>query len=534
MIKTKVIDNFTGSMTPQINGDMNSGQSYWLDVFGYDPFTKPRNLTWNETQTQIDSGGSIITDLVMAGKVRNESGIIYVYAIGHLGRLYKIQVNDPTIFNPNYDNPVLLATLTGGSPTFTRGAFIDFFGSTERIYISHDKGVTRINFDGTSETVVGVEASWTQNVPKPLQQFLGALYIGHGTNLARIDSTATVTTYAQLSPALPVGFQIRDIDLSLDGTYLQMVVTNLALSSLIATTPDTGMTTPSNSYLIQWNGIDTGYTSSTFFNNTILTSSILSGDSHYIFGYDNFSNVLYNPIQKLVTSLPDVVGGSTLPNAVFSTGNLVYWAQTLTYLGADYALFQCYGSLADQSHPEGFWTPHFLPAVSPETDIIQIPMFMLVSSLGRGGTVNGYASGIYGVPKVYYSTLEISSTTTTYRFYKWSLYPTGLSVPINGALFQTQNQVFSKKINVKEVRVYGQPWVTNNIFTIDLIGSNDAVINGGTQTFTAGTNLTVGEDFAWFNPAMEPIYSLALRITNTGTVNHIINKVEIDYTEGGK
>ena len=90
---TKIIDNFTGSMTPKLNGDMNSGYSQWLNVFGYDPFTKPGNLTWNEMQTQIDSAGSVITDLIVAGKTRVESGIIYVYAIGHTGRLYKIQVN---------------------------------------------------------------------------------------------------------------------------------------------------------------------------------------------------------------------------------------------------------------------------------------------------------------------------------------------------------------------------------------------------------------------------------------------------------
>src|SRR3990167_6234997 len=227
---TKVIDNFKGNMTPYRNGDLNNGRSYWIDVFGSDPFTKPGNLTWNEEATQIDSAGSVITDLIMAGKVRVESGIIYVYAIGHTGRLYKIQVNDPTTYNPDYDNPVLLATLTSGTPTFTRGAFMDFFGATERIYISHDKGVTRLNFDGTSETVVGVVGSWTQNVPKPLQQFLGKLYIGNWTNLAEIDSTATVTSYTKLSPSFPANSQVRDLKMSPDGNYIHSVVTELPLN----------------------------------------------------------------------------------------------------------------------------------------------------------------------------------------------------------------------------------------------------------------------------------------------------------------
>ena len=128
MTKTLVIDNFKGSMTSFQDGDINSGLAYAVSAFGYNPFSKPGNLTWCDTPQQIDVAGAVITDFIMCGKERVESGILYVYAIGHTGRLYKIQVNDTSTFNPDYDTPVLLATLTSGSPTFTRGGFIDFFG----------------------------------------------------------------------------------------------------------------------------------------------------------------------------------------------------------------------------------------------------------------------------------------------------------------------------------------------------------------------------------------------------------------------
>ncbi len=150
MVKTLVIDNFTGGMTQYTDGDINSGRSNVFVSSGANPFARPGNLTWNPDSTQIDPAGSVITDLIMDGKERVENGILYVYAIGHTGRLYKIQVNDPSSYNADYDNPVLLATLTAETPTFTRGGSIDFFGSTERIYIGHDKGVTRIDFDGTT------------------------------------------------------------------------------------------------------------------------------------------------------------------------------------------------------------------------------------------------------------------------------------------------------------------------------------------------------------------------------------------------
>ena len=125
---TLVIDNFRGSMTSYLFGDINSGRSDVINSAGQDPWTKPGVLTWNEDPIQIDPTGAIITDCIMAGKSRLENGVVYVYAIGHTGRLYKIQVNDPTTYNPNYDNPVLLATLAINSPTFTRGGFMDFYG----------------------------------------------------------------------------------------------------------------------------------------------------------------------------------------------------------------------------------------------------------------------------------------------------------------------------------------------------------------------------------------------------------------------
>ena len=132
MTKTLTIDNFKGAFTEFTDGDINSGLTNIINSFGYDSFKLPGNLTWGETPVRIDSGATVITDLIMAGKGRVESGITYVYAIGHTGRLYKIQVNDPTTFNPDYNNPVLLATLTSGTPTFTRGGFIDFFGATTK------------------------------------------------------------------------------------------------------------------------------------------------------------------------------------------------------------------------------------------------------------------------------------------------------------------------------------------------------------------------------------------------------------------
>lgn len=120
-VQTLVVDNFGGTLSYYPFGDINSGLGDIRVNSGANPFLRPGALTWVEQVTQINSAEDVITDLIMDGKERIESGILYVYCIGHTGRVYKIQVNDPTTYNPDYDNPVLLTTITSGSPTAARG-----------------------------------------------------------------------------------------------------------------------------------------------------------------------------------------------------------------------------------------------------------------------------------------------------------------------------------------------------------------------------------------------------------------------------
>ena len=160
-----------------------------------------------------------------------------------------------------------------------------------------------------------------------------------------------------------------------------------------------------------------------------------------------------------------------------------------------------------------------------------MPYCGIVSNLFYGASSAGYTNNIIGSAKVYFSTLETDSAPTTdHKLYKFTSVPTGVGNAIGG-VYETQTQLFSKKVTTKEVRIYGEPWVTNNAFTVALIGSNGGVITNSSDTFTAGTDLTVGDDFAWYNPAIEPTYALGIRITNSGTVNNTITKVEIDYDD---
>ena len=525
-METLTINNFQGRLTRYLDGDINSGYAKYNSTFGNDPFSNPGNLTWFEAPTQIDSGASVITDLIMVARPRLESGITYVYAIGHTGRLYKIQVNDPTTYNPNYDNPVLLATLTDQSPTFKYGSSIHFFNSSEKIYIGHDKGVTSINFNGTSEAFVGDVGTWTQNVPRASVSFAGILYFTNGTNLAAIDSTGTVVTYTKLSPAFPVGTQARDIDVSPDGNYVQIVVSRVPQPDLTAATQDTSSLSSGDSYFIYWNGIDDGYTSYNPFLSYSINTNLSFGAYGYTLGYDLGGAAIYSGAQKII-SLPE----SLAPNfgALYSTGNMLGFIAPEQDSDVLKATLMNYGQY-DNEIPVGLFRFFRRSAQGTETDVIQTPMCAVVSNLLLGSSSAGYTGNQVGSAKLYYSALEISAAPTTkYKLYKFTTVPTGLGTAIAG-VYETQNQFFSKKITVKDVRVYADPFVTNNSFTIDLIGSSNSPMTNGSKTFTP----TVGDDFAWWTPQIAPTYSLGVRITNAGSANVVINKIEVDYALGGK
>lgn len=525
---TLIIDNFGGRLTRNNYGDINSGFAKILQTFGNDPFADPKTLNWMEQATQIDPTYSVLTDLIVGGKERVESGIVYVYAIGHTGRVYKIQVNDPSSYNPNYDNPVLLTTLTAGSPTFTRGGYIDFFGSTERIYIGHDKGVTRLNFDGTGETAIS--GTWVQTVPRPLKQFIGKMYIGNGTNIAEIDSTGTVTSSAKLSPGFPDNTQVRDMDISTDGNYLHMVVTRLALSDITSIVPDSSSIANLESYIFKWNGTDINYTSFDTYPSFSLTSNIIAGNYQYVFGSNLVGASLFNPTEMILALTFEQ---PPLPNAVGFNANFVGWMTTFSFGGFLEVCQTLYGSL-DQESGVGQWSQFGQLATGTETDVVRVPYQQLVSNLSFGTSSNGYIAGAYGLGKTYFSTLETSAAPTTkYKFYKWSIVPLGLGAAIDG-VYETQTELFSKKVTIKELRIYSKPWIAANSFQIDLIGSNGNPMTNGTKVFTAGSTLTIGNDFAWWNPQMNNTYALGLRISNLGVTNHTINKVEIDYEPAGR
>jgi hypothetical protein len=217
---------------------------------------------------------------------------------------------------------------------------------------------------------------------------------------------------------------------------------------------------------------------------------------------------------------------------MFSVGNMVGFVvpeQADDVQKASMFMFGAY----DREIPEGLYRL-FRISATDQTDIIQVPVATVVSNLFYGHSAAGYTDNQVGSAKVYFATLEYDDTpTTSYKFWRFNTVPTGSGTAIAG-VYETQSQLFSKKVLVSEVRLYVEPLVAGNEFTVALIGSDGNPITNGSKPFTVGTNCTVGDDYLWWKPEIKPTYTLGVRITNSGSTNWTLTKLELDVSEGGK
>lgn len=590
-LETKIITNFNGNLLRQPNGELVSGNSRYLTTNGVNPYTNPQVLSFMESARSI--AGAVVTDLVMAAKPFLAAADLFVYAIGNSGRVYKIQVNNISTKNPDYDNPVLLATLliytlnslsgfnvgdnvtssSGGvgviksvnsqytsitiqitsgtflsgntitdtttstthnitgvaSPTFHYTGTIEFYSG--KIFIGHDAGLMELEFDGTGQAQVG--SGWTANCSRPMKQFIGNLYVGNQYNIAEINSSLVATTLNKLSPSVLGSQQIIDLDVTADGVYLVLTAQGIVSNILDSVTPNVFYGYSEDSGLYYWNGSDDGITRFDSLPSCIANSYLTFGNLEYLLSSDILGASLSTPAQKILTlpflTLPQ-------PNAMSSNGNMVLFMAPEYIGGKQQAALHAYGQL-DEEYPQSHYRNLLQPSTLANGDVVRIPSMCVVSNITYGGQTSGYTNNILMNGKIYFSTLEYDGSSTHYGFYAFNLFPTGSGTSINGAVYETQEELFTKKIVAKEIRIYLEPAVTGISFRIDLIGIDGNVLpdSSGLNTFTEGQpTLMAGTTLAWYNPKMNGTPALGIRITNLGTVTPYIHKIEVDPVENGK
>ena len=539
--KTLTITELGGPLTRRNNGDINSGLAKYDSSWGYDPYSKPGNLTWMEQPVSILSlAGADSVIGIMKARIGGIQGLNanqgYVFAVsnGGSGRLRRIQVNDTATNNPNFDTHSVMGAMPI-APSQDRVPGMVFYGSTEKIfYGDNDTSLQKINFDGSAPTSIYGVSSVISGVPRPVTTFLGKIYFGNNNNIGEIDSTELITTGAKLSPALPAGVIVKDLDVTPDGNYLQITASKSAPADF-SENPSAGSGISTESFKFLWNGIDEAATYFEEYGGTGLTAGQTFGDKNYALGFGPEGTTIFSQQQKVAT-LPNTI--SPHPTATFSTGNV------LGFMSPEYVDGELRGSLYhygqfDSDSPSGLF--RILRHESTvKTDVPIVNAVVNVSNLFYFPSYSSYTGDTATVGKIYFTTKEASADANADSrsiLWRFTTVPTGVGSIVAGT-YETQTQLFSKKVKVSEVRLYTEPLVGGNDFIVDVIGSGGSVMSGGSQRFVVGTSsVAAGTDMVHFNPAMAPTYACGVRITNssvTGVANWTGTKVEIDYSDAGR
>lgn len=531
--QTIAITNFSGPLTRQVNGDLNSGMAKFATSWGYDPFSQPGNLTWNYQASDIK--GSVITDAVVAGTFNFLNNFTF---FGNSGRLYNVNPTGLTDNSPLADTSSFLGSLPASDFIYGSDiiAGLTKISNAQSVLGTSDTKLFKISTDGSAGSVIGTFANTSYGIgPHPMVQFLGKTYAGDGNQLWEVTGLV-VTNTAVLNPPLPLNLRITDVDLTPEGDYMVITATRTGVMPLDRSTGTIRPNNAGESYLFYWNGTDAGVTAVKTLPSWPTSAFQNFLDKQYITQQDAFGMALYEGNTKLLTLPSNVFPAS---NALTSNGNFLTWTSNettgtvnnSTQPSSTYTSLYYFGRL-DEQNPSGLFR---MLRISPTSGAAY--------SSPYNGMINDFyqqASIVSGWGKHYITTQELNSsgTSAATHFYSFALNPAQSGLPVLG-VYETQTQLFSKRISVSQIRVYCDPTATGNSFKLDIIGSNGNPVPNGTYTYTYGdiTDPQSGSQAVErvnFNSDCKTQYSLGVRITNLGTTNMVIRKVELDIDQEGK
>lgn len=582
-VQTIEITNFGGRLTRIINGDMNSGFAKFNNSWGYDPFSKPMNLTWFEQP--VDITGPITDTIIAAKKYNGASGFQafanvqnYVLLLGNgnggiSGNIYLMQPNFPSSIvslNPsivgvaNVDS-VIGSTSVAGTYNFGGSMeiypIVDFPGNTPAsaagIYLGADAAVYNLPLGSILGRQHRVSANYVGTLTnatgafRPMKIFEGFLRVSNASTFFTIGAGETVTSLynasirgvqnanSDLQNPLPVDSEIQDMDVSVDGNYLLIATSKIDNEQIAVFGNDFGSAAANDSVVYGWNGADPNITTETTMPSINLTALQTYLGNNLFFSQDGFGSSITDGINKILT-LP--ANKSPLANATAVNGNFLTWlsVENNSANNSTFATLYYFGGL-DQENPPGLY--RMTRISSPSSFVYNAPVNVLVDNYYRSVPSiisSGSKTNPLGYGKHYLSYIApgfggVANTNKLMRFLVNST-GTGTSQP---GVYETQTQIFSKRITVKQIRIYTEPTVSGNSFQLDFIGSDGNVITNGTfnYTYVAGTDITqtVGSlERINFNSSMKDTYALAPRITNKGNTNMTVHKIEIDYIFSGK
>lgn len=587
-VKTIVINNFAGRLTRVDDGDLNSGFAKFNTSFGYDPFTQPGKLTWLPQPTSITGIGNtnvVVSGITQPADITSSDPRLYTYVVDVARKLYKIGRIGPFI-----DSVMGQQSVQGTSQSMQWGAGMAFFGLPLKFYILGQgvapqvvaslSGYADFTLNGAT-SIIGNQSFMAGNF-HPVAKFAGKLIFGNGPSFGAIDNTNTIISsvftisghwgnqYSQLFPALDSNMNVADLDVSQDGNYLQISASELLNPRKAALFLDRYLGQPVPGAVYGWNGVDQAVT--TALNVPFGGAAALENylQKYILFTNDGQGMSVSDGQQKIVTVSNNM---APFPQATDVNGNFAVWMTTenvpVSYNNSDPSSYRRYGSLyyfgaLDQENPVGLF--RMLRMESPlvtaggSGQVYNIPYHEVVantyftmensrSSVIAFSLIKHYfslfnASPTIGSPSTVGSGGLFSFIATSQAFAQQNIQAEAEQgppmIPQEG-VYETQTQMFPKKVSINQIRFYVSNVHTNSGFSLEILAPNGFQVGdagGPNFEWDATNDPYTGDLFTTarinYNPKIEPIQGFSLRITNTGSENMIFEKIEVDLEEMGR
>jgi len=538
--KTLVIDNFSGEITPDMIGSLNSGQSpIALVPYGKLPFGryKKKGLQFTPVASSIGtfSGTAAITSSIRAFTTNP-----IVCGVDTEGALYNILVANVSAPTPDAETIVKYKNSVGvrhygGDMYYDAGAQILVISTDGGAYYSSSNPLVNPTDNPTAATFTGVTGSTAltvSDVPRPMAFFLGNLYIADGNNLRHISPSGGYQSFvtpatgnSDLNPTLPPGWIIRDMKVSPDGTYLIIIASpRTSTNDFLITGGQQPQFQPLDSVVVYWNGSDVGYTSLQYFKGLNLTAIGVSSTNAVLFGKDIDGTGIFDFTGNRIAFIDDVSENGEnvdfrsyppLPFSIDAIGKKFFFQFQMgpyLYIYMFDLVTQKLISLAIDTLPQTG----------------SVVGGLVIASLAANSVVSGDWA-LTTKSKLYYFYKDLTNATAHGNFFHLANYGDNVQ-----GLYPTQFQEFERKIRPIAIRVYTYPTATGNSFIVRLLDLQLNNLFNQTYTYSAGGNQTLAQGaltkIEW-PVKTKATGSLALEILPNASTPLFIEKVEIDYLE---
>ena len=564
-VKTIVLDNFSGELTSELIGTLNSGlQPVSQNPYGKLPFGNPykiKGLQFIEKPYALSGSAptQLIVPTVKGTFLVPNGGNLSPAVVGFdlLGNAYVIQASDPSVPTVDKDSIVKYPGITGSSSftlTYGGGVFYDGITGTGTIVLGTDytggatplAGAYYINNNPffniqagspLNQVTVGSGITLSVDMPRPFCKFLGTLYMADGNNIVAFNSNFTQMVAGAganggwLNPGLPSDYVIRSMQVSNDGRYMIILASNrLTKTSYpyplnLYEQAQQAIYQPIDSVIAYWNGTDVTFSTEQFFKGLNITAVVVSSTDTIMFAKDLDGVAILDLNGNVLARIEDV--GSAmyppLPHSIDAIGKLFFF---MMQVGTSVNIY-CFDASTNKLYPIYQDTGHAKGSILGA---------LTVPTLHTAAIAGGVTWKDITRAKLYYFIEDggASGLGNTDVFQQYCIHLQNYGGVITGN-YATQVEEFGRKIRPVAARVFTLPMTGTTSFTLQLYDAQLNSLISKTYSYAAGTDPTLAQGSMTkveFGIACKAVGGLGLSIAPANnSLPFFVEKVEIDYLE---